>query len=35
MNVMPVSEVIDNVAAICKANGVKRLRTKGGDKPEK
>ena len=25
MNVMPVSEVIDKVAAICKANGVKRL----------
>lgn len=25
MNVMPVSEVIDKVAAICRANGVKRL----------
>lgn len=25
MEVMPVSEVIDKVAAICKANGVKRL----------
>ena len=25
MNVMPVSEVIENVAAICRANGVKRL----------
>lgn len=25
MNVMPVSELIDKVAAICKANGVKRL----------
>ena len=25
MNVMPVSEVIDKVAAICKANGVRRL----------
>ena len=25
MNVMPVSEVIDKVAAICKSNGVKRL----------
>lgn len=25
MDVMPVSEVIDKVAAICKANGVKRL----------
>ena len=25
MNVMPVSEVIDKVAGICKANGVKRL----------
>lgn len=25
MNIMPVSEVIEKVAAICKANGVKRL----------
>lgn len=25
MNVMPVSEVIDKVTAICKTNGVKRL----------
>ena len=25
MNVMPISELIDEVAAICKANGVKRL----------
>lgn len=25
MDIMPVSEVIDKVAAICKANGVKRL----------
>lgn len=25
MDVMPVSEVIDKVAAICRANGVKRL----------
>ena len=25
MNVMPVSEVIEKVAAICRANGVKRL----------
>lgn len=25
MDVMPISEVIDKVAAICRANGVKRL----------
>lgn len=25
MNVMPVAELIDRVAAICRANGVKRL----------
>ena len=25
MNIMPVSELIDRVAVICKANGVKRL----------
>lgn len=25
MNVMPISELIDEVAAICKKNGVKRL----------
>lgn len=25
MNVMPISELIDKVAEICKANGVKRL----------